>query len=99
MNVVKMGAQFDSPNQISEMTIHTKTDVELRMASTSWTTPRTEAETNAPHPIASDVSTARPKPTTMRESDAAVCVQISPVRTISTKPVTMDQGAGRTYAP
>ena len=35
MNVVKIGAQLLSPNQMIEMTIHTKTEVELRTARAS----------------------------------------------------------------
>src|SRR5207244_1898089 len=42
MKVVKIGAQLESPNQMMEMTIQTKTDVELRTESTSWTTSREE---------------------------------------------------------
>src|SRR5262245_17434931 len=99
MNVVKMGAQLDSPNQISEMTIQTKTDVEFSTASTSCTTPRSGRERKAPSPISTDTITAAPKPTTIRISDAAVCFHTSPVWTISTAPATTDRGDGSTYAP
>src|SRR5262249_28536345 len=99
MNVVKIGAQLLSPNQISEMTIQTKTEVELRMASTSWTMPRAVAETNAASVMTSEIPIARPKPTVMRESDAPVCLQISPLLRMSARPARTEAGAGRTYAP
>jgi len=44
-------------------------------------------------------ATAPPNPTAIRESDAAVCRQISPLARISTKPRRTARGEGRTYAP
>src|SRR5213083_1630026 len=99
MNVVKIGAQFNSPNQMIEMTIHTKTDVALRTATTSWTTPRAVRETKAASASSSATTTAPPKPTRMRASEAPVCFQISPDLTISTKPRSTCDGDGSTYAP
>ena len=86
MKVVKIGAQLLSPNQTSETTIHTKTEVELRMASTSCTMPRAVRDTNAPRPIRSETATALPKPAAMRPSEAPAWPQISPLRTISDEP-------------
>src|SRR5262252_3293573 len=99
MKVVKIGAQFDSPNQMIEMTIHTKTDVALSTDSRSWTTSRTARDRNAARPSAMATATAPPNPIAMRESDAAVCRQISPLATMATKPRMTDHGEGSTYAP
>ncbi len=99
MKVVKIGAQLLSPNQTSEITIHTKTEVEFRMARRSHTMPRAVRDTNAPRPMTSETATALPKPAAMRPSEAPAWPQISPLRTISTKPVTIDHGAGSTKAP
>src|SRR5207244_11953933 len=97
MNVVKIGAQFDRPNQMIEMTIHTKTDVALRTATTSWTTPRAVRETKAASASSSETTTAPAKPTRMRARDAPVCVQISPDLTIATQPRGMWDGDGGAY--
>jgi hypothetical protein len=70
MNVVKIGAQLLSPNQMIEMTIHTNTEVEFSTASASATTPRARRETNASRPEQHRRHTAPPKPTAMRASDA-----------------------------
>src|SRR5262245_24541613 len=99
MNVVKIGAQFDSPNQMREMTIHTNTEVELSTVKKSRTTPRASGERNPASARPIDTTTAAPKPTAMRPSDAAVCVQSSPLRTISPKPRPTANGDGRMYAP
>jgi len=96
MKVVKIGAQLLSPNQMIEITIQTNTEVELSTASTSWTTPRARRERKASRPRSTAVSTAPPKPTAMRASDAAVCRQISPVRTISPTPLATAAGEGKT---
>ena len=66
MKVVKMGAQLLRPNQMMEITIQTKTEVELRTARKSCTTPRAARERNAPRPIRMAIPSAQPKPTTMR---------------------------------
>src|SRR5207247_10102241 len=86
MNVVKMGAQLDSPNQMIEMTIQTKTDVELRTDRKSWITPSAVRERNAARPASSATTTAPPKPTRMRPSEATVCRQIARLATTSAKP-------------
>src|SRR3989441_1300830 len=96
MNVVKIGAQFERPNQMIEITIHTKTDVAFRMARASWTSPRARRETNAASPMTIAAATAPPKPTRMRASEAPVCLQTSPEPTISAKPRTTERGDGRT---
>src|SRR2546425_10379919 len=98
MNVVKMGAQFESPNQMIEITIHTKTDVELSTASTSCTTPRASRERNTTSPSSTATTTAAPKPTAMRASEAPVCRHTSPVLTTSRRPASTDAGEGSTYA-
>src|SRR5439155_7079278 len=56
-------------------------------------------ERNPTSPIRSPTPTAPPKATAIRKSEAPVCVQISPLRSTSTRPLTTDQGDGRTYAP
>ena len=96
MKVVKIGAQLESPNQMIEMTIQTKTDVELRTDRKSWITPRAVRERNAARPVSSATTTAPPKPTRMRPSEAKVCRQISPLATISAKPRATASGEGRT---
>src|SRR5712691_3066950 len=96
MKVVKIGAQFESPNQISEITIHTNTEVELSTASASFTTVRTGRQRNAPSPISTETTTAPPNPITMRKSEAPVCFQTSPLRTISASPTTTERGEGST---
>src|SRR6266542_2240236 len=58
MKVVKMGAQLLSPNQMSEMTIHTKTEVELRTVTTSCTTLRARRARKAASPRTRASSTA-----------------------------------------
>src|SRR5712691_1259680 len=99
MKVVKIGAQFERPNQMIEMTIQTKTEVELRTARASWTTPRASRERNAASPMRTATSTAPPKPTRMRASEAPVCVHTSPEPTMSAKPRTTESGEGSRYAP
>src|SRR5262249_26808166 len=99
MNVVKIGAQLLSPNQMMAMTIQTKTEVAFSTVTTSRTTVRAARERNASRPIRSPTTTAPPKPITMRKSDAPVCVQTSPLRSTATKPATTDHGDGSTYAP
>src|SRR5438046_10406557 len=84
MKVVKIGAQLESPNQMMEMTIQTKTEVELRTESTSWTTSRAERERNAARPSSMATATAPPNPTAIRKRDAAVSRQLSPRARLST---------------
>src|SRR5438552_18225157 len=77
MNVVKIGAQLERPNQMIEMTINTNTEVELRITRKSWITPRSVCERNAASPAISSTATAPTKPTRMYQSEAYVCLYIS----------------------
>src|SRR2546422_7774996 len=77
------------------MTIQTKTEVELRTARASWTTLRASRERNAASPVRTATSTAPPKPTRMRASEAPVCVHTSPEPTMSANPRTTESGEGR----
>src|SRR5690349_13479690 len=96
MKVVKIGAQFDNPNQMIEITIQTKTDVEFSTDRKSWITPRAMRDRNDASPAASATATAPPKPTRIRPSEARLWRQISPVTTMSTNPRATDAGEGRT---
>ena len=78
MNVVKMGAMFVSPNQMSETTIHTKTEVELRTVTTSATAIRAGRHRNEARPMSTATTSALPKPIAMRKSEAPACVHTSP---------------------
>src|SRR5580765_2762753 len=99
IRVVKIGAQLLSPNQMIEITIQTNTEVELRTARPSATTPRPSGERNASRPSSTAATTAPPKPTAIRASDAPVWRQISPERTMSPSPDRTESGVGRTKAP
>src|SRR6267143_1966833 len=66
MNVVKIGAQLESPNQMIEMTIQTKTDVEFSTERKSWITPRAVRERNDARPASSATST-KPRATASGE--------------------------------
>src|SRR5437660_9188625 len=96
INDVKFGAQLESPNQMIEMTIQTKTDVEFSTERKSWITPRAVRERNDARPASGATTTAPPKPTRIRPSEASVWRQISPVATMSTKPRATASGEGRT---
>ena len=66
MNVVKIGAMFVNPNQMSETTIHTKTEVALRTVTMSATAIRADRHRNEARPRSTATTSALPKPIAMR---------------------------------
>ena len=66
MNVVKMGAMLVSPNQMSDTTIQTKTDVEFSTVTTSSTAMRAGRHRNEARPISTATTSAPPNPIAIR---------------------------------